>query len=157
MNRISRHTAFMQTAEVWSRRSTCYRRSVGCVITNQRDILAIGYNGPAAGEAHCTGPGCTTSVGCVRAIHAERNAIERLPAAGVREVYQDALDMYVTESPCPDCARLVLSKNIGRVFYLNEYRLVEGIEILIGGGVKVYRMTPSGYVVDRDTNELVEI
>jgi deoxycytidylate deaminase len=65
--------------------------------------------------------------------------------------------MYCTESPCPDCAAAIVDSKVAEVFYLNQYRLVEGIDVLMRGGVKVWRMTPSGYVINYRTGELVEL
>lgn len=140
---------FMMMAEAASQRSTCYRRSVGAVIVQGSNVISIGYNGPKAGEMHCTGQNCTGSGGCARAVHAEDNAISRatVPLAGAR--------MYVTESPCVSCANQVILNGISEVYYLNEYRIVEGIHFLIAAGVKVKRMTPSGYIIDYASNELV--
>lgn len=146
----------MQIAEVSSRRSTCFRRNVGAVIVANKNIIGIGYNGPPAGEPHCTGNGCATEGRCTRATHAEINAIER----SRRALYEGRFNrsMYVTESPCPDCAKQIVDqREIMEVFYLNQYRLVEGIDILIAGGIMVWRMTPSGYVIHYLTGELMEI
>lgn len=144
---------FMQIAEVASRRSTCFRRNVGCVIVANKNIISIGYNGPASGEPHCTGNGCATDGKCTRAIHAEMNALDRV-AYGTP---MDSWEMYCTESPCPDCAAAIIDSPVTTVFYLNQYRIVKGIEDLIAGGVWVYRMTPSGYIVNYNTGELVEL
>jgi dCMP deaminase len=154
MNRIGRHQMLMQIAEVVSRRSTCFRRNVGCVITASHNIVAIGYNGPASGEPHCTGNGCADPVrGCQRAIHAEKNALDRI-------AMKDVCDgrMYVTESPCPHCAKEIIdSGSIHEVFYLHEYRLAEGRVLIMRAGIKLYRMTPSGYIIDVATGDLVEL
>lgn len=155
MNRISRHTMFMQMAEVASRRSTCFRRNVGAIITRENVPISIGWNGAPAGEPHCIGNACVPpgQTGCTRAVHAEVNALKRIPN-GMWEM--GPFSMYVTESPCPHCARSILESQIMDVYYLNEYRLVEGIDTLIGGGVRVWRVTPSGYLINRRTNELME-
>src|SRR5215831_10652027 len=86
LNRITRWQAFMQTAEVWSRRSTCMRRNVGAVIAVNDRIVSVGYNGAPPGEPHCDGktcipPGC---IGCARAVHAEINAIKYLPSEMIK-------------------------------------------------------------------------
>jgi dCMP deaminase len=144
----------MSIAELVSRRSTCFRRNVGAVITVDHHIVSVGYNGVPAGEHHCTGNGCADpKLGCTRAIHAEVNALTYVPkgAEGRRWV------MYVTESPCPTCAREILSSPIGSVFFLHPYRLGEGRDILMGAGIRLYRMTPSGFIIDCVTDELVEM
>lgn len=146
---------FMQIAEVASRRSTCFRRNVGAVIVSNKNIISIGYNGPPSGEPHCTGNGCTTNGVCTRAVHAEINALDR---SGKGTYSPSRLwSMYCTESPCPYCAKAIVDSNIGEVFYLNQYRLVEGIDVLMKGGVMVWRMTPSGYITNYKTGELVEL
>jgi len=152
MSRISRHQMFMQVAEVASRRSTCFRRNVGAVIVANRNIISIGYNGPPASEIHCTGNGCATNGKCTRAVHAEINALDRVQGGGGW-----TWSMYCTESPCPDCAKAIVDSKVAEVFYLNQYRLVEGIDVLLRGGVMVWRMTPSGYVINYRTGELVEL
>jgi dCMP deaminase len=156
MSRISRHQLYMQIAEVVSRRSTCFRRNVGAVIVEDKNIVSIGYNGPASGEPHCTGNGCAGPHGCTRAIHAEVNALDRYdPYDGIRTTR--VLSMYVTESPCAHCALAIVDSPVAEVFFLNQYRLTEGLDILTKGGVMVWRMTPSGYIIDYRTGELVEL
>jgi len=153
MNRISRHSMFMSIAEVASRRSTCFRRNVGAVIVANKNIISIGYNGPPSGEPHCTGNGCAGPSGaCTRAVHAEVNALSRASGGG-----QWTWSMYCTESPCPACARVIVNSRVAEVFYLNQYRLIEGIETLILGGVVVWRMTPSGYIINFNSGELVDL
>ena len=102
MNRISREQAFMLTAGVWAQRSTCMRRNVAAVIVVYNHIVSIGYNGAPAGEPHCDGQTCVPPglTGCIRAIHAEVNALNYLPQEFIRLPKQ----MYTTESPCIACA-----------------------------------------------------
>lgn len=143
----------MKHAEVEALRSTCYRRSVGAILVADNRIISSGYNGPASGEPHCTGKNCPSSAGCHRAVHAEVNAFERLSSWDRRRTSGKAL--YVTESPCPDCAAIIIKEKVEKIFYLNQYRLVEGIDLLVAAGVEVYRMTPGGYTINYLTNELV--
>lgn len=148
--RISRHAMFMQMAEAASRRSTCYRRSVGAVIVMGNNVTGIGYNGVPKGEPHCTGATCPGPLGCSRAIHAEVNVLERAHSPVLGST------LYTTESPCPDCAELLILRGIKRIFYLHEYRIREGLDRLVAAGVEVYRLTPGGYITDYATNELVK-
>jgi dCMP deaminase len=154
--RISRHQAFMQTAEVWSQRATCFRRNVGAVIVVGNNIVSIGYNGPPSGAEHCTGKGCADPErGCTRSVHAEHNAIERSPTQ--YRTLNIERSLYTTESPCIDCARLIISeRGMSPVYYLHEYRDRRGIDILLEAGVNVYRMTPSGFLIDCRNGELTE-
>lgn len=153
MNRISRHLCFMQCAEAMARRSTCFRRNVGAVITVDNRIISCGYNGSSPGEPHCIGKGCAGASGCTRAVHAEINVLEYVPS---NDMLKPKV-MYVTESPCPDCARAIVKDGtVKAVYYLNQYRLIEGCEILIEARLPLYRMTPAGHVVDYLTNELID-
>lgn len=146
----------MQIAEVSSRRSTCFRRNVGAVIVDQnRHLVSIGYNGSPPGQPHCTGAGCASPIhGCTKAVHAERNALDRLEW----DYSKKSLTMYVTESPCPACATSIKASGIfGSVFFLHPYRLSEGRDILMAAEIGLYRMTPAGHIIDCVTEELVEI
>jgi dCMP deaminase len=139
---------------VCARRSRCYRRRVGAVLVVSSNVVSVGFNGPAAGEPHCHGKTCAVGGVCSRAVHAERNAIARV-APGVTWV-RDNSELFTTESPCPDCADFIVEKNIGKVYYLNEYRLPRGLEMLAAAGVAVRRLTPSGFLIDYQTNDLVD-
>lgn len=142
---------FMQIAEVVSRRSTCFRRNVGAIIVKDNNILSIGYNGPDHGEPHCTGNGCADPVnGCTRAIHAEKNAIMRTPAIH----FPGPFTMYVTESPCPDCAKYL--SGFEAVYFMHQYRIAKGCDMIVAAGVKLFRVTPAGHVIDWKTGHFVE-
>lgn len=154
--RITRGQKFMAHAEVEARRATCFRRSVGSVIVRNSQIVSTGYNGPAARQAHCTGLNCQGSDGCKRAIHAEDNAIHRLPLWPNLASYEE-LTLYTTESPCMPCSHLIIEAGvIKRVFYMHEYRIRDGIELMLHHGVGVFRMTASGYVIDEKTGDLCD-
>jgi len=143
----------MGIAQLMSLRSTCYRRSVGAVlVTADNNILSVAYNGPPKGAPHCGGLQCTEEGICTRSIHAEVNVIERAP------LHDGPLTMYVTESPCPDCAwRILRCPNIHAVYYTHEYRDRTGIQILLNNKskIKVYAMTAAGLVKDVATQEMV--
>lgn len=145
--RISRHQMFMEIAHVIAKRSTCARGSVGAIIVHDRNIIATGYNGPAPGEPHCTGKTCADPpVGCKRSIHAEINAVAKIPS-----FHRDNLIAYITDSPCPHCLKRMIDAGVRVVVFTNLYRINEHLkETPIG----VYRMTPSGYIIDFKTGEL---
>jgi dCMP deaminase len=158
-NRISRQQLFMDVAEVFAKRSTCFRGNVGAVIIAGSNIIAAGYNGAQAGHPHCAGSSCELNAvgGCRRSVHAEINALRRIPhshrfSAGDREPY---LDLYTTAAPCPDCA-LAITENlvIRRVFYRHPYRDEKGVNFL-HNRTEVYRVTPSGSVVDHFTRAII--
>lgn len=111
LSRLTVDETMMETAHIFSQRSTCNRAKVGCVITNEdkRNIVAIGYNGGAlGGDNHCESifPG---QCGC---IHAEPNALTK----GNGKI------VYSTTFPCPPCAKMLINSGIREIFYSKEYR-----------------------------------
>jgi dCMP deaminase len=144
---------FMEIAHVVSRRSTCFRLNVGAVVTAHGRIVSIGYNGQPPGARHCQGNDCPGREGCHETIHAEINALGYVPAS-----VTGRLQVYVTDSPCIDCARAIVSvragtiwRDVERVFYDRPYRLGQaGIDHLMENGIGVYRITPAGYIINPD-------
>lgn len=127
------------------------RGNVGVLLVKGNNVVSIGYNGPPSGEAHCSGNGCATEGKCHRALHAERNAIERYAMRTCDEV-----DLYTTSSPCIDCARLIITRQVRRVFFRHPYRLSEGVESLKKHGVPVFKVNGAGYVIDDRTGDLID-
>lgn len=150
--RITREQMFMRMAATAAERSTCFRANVGAIITHQSNVIAIGYNGPAAGEEHCTGHTCPgAQTGCTRAIHAEINAIQRIP-----RVIKAPLSIYVTHSPCYDCTkRIIATQVIKRIFFRDLYRLSLHLDDLVSNEITVTQLMPSGFAIDWRTKELV--
>ena len=110
---------FMDIAGRVATRSTCPRRSVGAVIVVNKRILATGYNGAPAGMDHCTDVGCLMVDGhCVRTLHAEQNAIIQAAQFGVST---RGSEIYVTSSPCLNCAKAIINAGIIRVWYWQGY------------------------------------
>jgi len=108
---------FMNLAYSVAERSTCPRRKVGAVIVRNKRIVATGYNGAPAGLPHCTTDGCYLDNGhCIRAIHAEVNAL--LECAPME---RENATLYVTDYPCQNCAKLIINSGIRRVVYDHEY------------------------------------
>lgn len=127
---------YMNLAVMLSKRSTCARLHVGCVIVsddNQR-VLAIGYNGSWRGGPN----GCdSTEPGNCGCLHAEENALIKMnynDPAGKR--------LYTTTMPCVYCAKRIVNAGIGEVIYLNEYRKKEGIELLQKAGIQTRQFVP---------------
>ena len=155
-HRISRHQMFMDMCEVIAKRSTCFRGNVGALVVLDNDPVAMGYNGPPSGEEHCKGNQCElVNRGCSRSVHAERNALRRLSgkiSAGSGKIY----DIYCTAGPCLECANLMVAyeRYIKRIFYRNPYRTPEGLDLIVKR-FDVYRITPSGFIVDQLTNKIV--
>ena len=146
----------MDSAEVVAKRSACLRNNVGAVIVNEENnIVAIGYNGPAAGVPQCTYENC--HAGCDIAIHAEDNAILRMPGEwgikllfdneGVIHQHYMAYRLFCTVSPCKECAKLIVNrKDINKVYFRYPYRDPSGIFYLLANGIKVYQILSGGII-----------
>lgn len=111
MTRPSANQTYMEIAYAFSRRSTCPRRQVGCVLVDRHNrIIAHGYNGVPSGQPHCNeghpcaGVGYPSGQGLDKcdAIHAEQNAILLLPDPW--KVWK----AYITTFPCSSCIKLLL-------------------------------------------------
>jgi len=152
--RISREQMFMDIAEVVAKRSACLRNNVGAVIVNEKNnIVAIGYNGPAAGVPQCTRDIC--HAGCDLAIHAEDNAILRMPEIEKHYAFMgipnyklnNEYKLFCTVSPCFNCAKLIVNRgDIKEVYYRYEYRERDGIWYLLSKGIKVYQILSGGII-----------
>ena len=152
LERISRQMMFMEMAKVVAKRATCFRLNVGALVTHDNRVVSIGWNGSPPGEPHCTGHTCAGASQCRQTIHAEVNALRYIPSWDDDRVF----DLYVTDSPCVDCANYILEHGyVGRVFFATPYRIATGLDILVGEGIKVYRVLPAGYVIDWATQQLV--
>lgn len=149
--RISRPQMFMEIAQVVAKRSTCMRLNVGAVLVQDRRVVSIGYNGVQGGQPHCSGNDCPGKEGCTLTTHAEVNALLYLKW-GIK-----AADMYVTDSPCQNCARQIFLNRIQRVFFGTPYRITTPLDWLMDQNIKVYRVTPAGYILEWGTDNLVEI
>lgn len=129
--RPSRDERGLRLAEVVSTGSTCYRRSVGCVLVDEKGrTLSTGYNGPPAGEAHCTDHPCAgahlpsgTGLDVCEALHAEWNALIQLKDP-------DALHTaYITASPCVTCAKMLMNTGCRRIVFREAYPGAEVVQV----------------------------
>ncbi|NUL83071.1 MAG: dCMP deaminase [Armatimonadetes bacterium] len=119
MPRPSWDAYFMQIAKVVATRATCPRRSVGAVIVLDKRILTTGYNGAPHGLPHCSEIGCHLVDGhCLRALHAEQNAILQGALNGVST---KGATVYVTCQPCNHCAKMIINAGIRRVVFEGDY------------------------------------
>jgi len=136
-SRLDRLDLYLRAAHLFARRSTCPRAKVGTVIVQDNRIVAHGYNGAPAGLPHCTEVGCIIgdNGGCIRATHAEANAIAFSARKGI--VALERGECYSTHSPCLECARLLITSGISRVVFHHRYRDESGVDLLKEAGVKV--------------------
>lgn len=135
MERPRFETIYMKMALLLRERSTCHRLQVGCVIASEdfRKVLAVGYNGNASGLPNqCDG----TEPGKCGCLHGEENAIINCdsPRYGPKIVF-------CTNLPCPMCAkRLINLGGVQQVYYHDDYRLKEGLEVLTMAGIRHERL-----------------
>lgn len=117
MARLSEDQYFTHIAMVVSKRSTCPRANVGCVIVKDGIAIATGYNGSPHGQKHCTDIGCVIlNKHCVATIHSEVNALLHATMS-VR-----GATMYCTHLACMDCCKLIVNSRVAKLVYVNEYR-----------------------------------
>lgn len=130
--------AFMKTAKVFAQCSTAERLKVGaiCVDASGSQIISIGYNGqPPGWDNVCENDDNTTKS---TVIHAESNCISKLAksSGGGNGAY-----LFITHSPCIECAKLILQAGIKCVYFDIEYRSRDGIDFLIKSGIEVQQIS----------------
>jgi len=127
----------MEIARTVATRATCPRLSVGAVIVRQHRILTTGYNGAPAGVAHCSDAGCImVSDHCVRATHAEANAIVQGALHGIGLQGSTA---YCTHQPCVHCTKLLISAGVVKIVYDTPYPDAVAAVLLGEAGVALER------------------
>lgn len=127
-NRIPLYEVYMRMAEELAKRSTCERLQVGTVVTDAQleNVVAIGYNGNAKGLPNRCDSVVPGNCGC---IHSEVNALVKAPG-GLRNKV-----VFVTDSPCVMCAKLMINSGVSHVFFRRTYRDPSGVELLAQAGV----------------------
>ena len=119
-------------AQIWAENSYCVRRKVGALVVKDNMIISDGYNGTPTGfENVCEDE---NNVSKPYVLHAEANAITKLARSSNSS---DGATLYVTASPCIECAKLIIQSGIKRVIYTEKYRLTDGIELLERAGIEV--------------------
>lgn len=127
---------YMRMARIWAENSYCKRRKVGALIVKDKNIISDGYNGTPSGFKNiCEEDGVTIPY----VLHAEANAITKIAKS---HNSSDGATLYVTASPCIECAKLIIQSGIKRVVYDEEYRLTDGIDLLKKAGIEVVHLNP---------------
>ena len=123
---------YLRMAATWAENSYCQRRKVGALVVKEKMIISDGYNGTPSGFENV----CEDAHGVTHpyVLHAEANAITKLARSGNNS---DQATLYVTASPCIECAKLIIQAGIRRVVYAEQYRLTDGIDLLRRAGVEV--------------------
>ena len=129
---------YIRMAGIWAENSYCTRRQVGALIVKNQRIISDGYNGTPSGfENICEDENNVTKP---YVLHAEANAITKIARSNNSS---DGATLYVTPSPCIECAKLIIQSGIKRVVYSEKYRLEDGLELLKRAGIEVVYVNPN--------------
>lgn len=137
-SRLSKDEYYLQMLKLVSARSTCIRRSVGAIITDEDGkVLSTGYNGPPIGFPHCITSPCAGAsdvsgdTSKCMAVHSEQNAL--LQCNDLRR----AAIMYCSCTPCFVCAKLIANTKIKRVVCEEAYADTRGLDVLKQADISV--------------------
>jgi dCMP deaminase len=123
---------YLEMAAIWAQNSYCQRRKVGALLVKSKMIISDGYNGTPSGFPNV----CEDSEGNTLpyVLHAEANAITKVAKSNNSS---EGSTLYVTSSPCVECAKLIIQAGIRRVVFSEMYRIDEGIKLLQRANVQV--------------------
>lgn len=123
---------YLRMAQIWAENSYCKRRQVGALVVKDKMIISDGYNGTPSGFENVCEDETNTTYPYV--LHAEANAITKLARSNNNS---DGATLYVTASPCIECAKLIIQAGIKRVIYGEEYRLSDGLDLMRKAGIEI--------------------
>lgn len=126
---------YLRMARIWAENSYCERRKVGAIIVKNSMIISDGFNGTPSGFENV----CEDETGGTKpyVLHAEANAITKVARSNNSSA---GATLYITASPCLECAKLIIQAGIERVVYHELYRITDGIDLLERAGVKCEHM-----------------
>lgn len=127
---------YLRMARIWAENSYCKRRQVGALVVKDKMIISDGYNGTPSGFPNVCEDNDNT---LPYVLHAEANAITKLARSSNNS---DGSTLYVTASPCIECAKLIIQAGIKRVVYAEKYRLDDGIKLMQKAGIEVKFLSP---------------
>jgi dCMP deaminase len=127
--------SYLKMATIWAQNSYCQRRQVGALIVKDRMIISDGYNGTPSGFENV----CEDENGNTKpyVLHAEANAITKVAKSNNSS---EGATLYITSSPCVECAKLIIQAGIKRVVFSDEYRIVDGIELLRRANIEIIQI-----------------
>ena len=126
---------YMKMARTWAENSYCVRRKVGALMVKNQMIISDGFNGTPSGfENVCEDE---NNVSKPYVLHAEANAITKVARSNNSS---DGATIYITASPCMECSKLIIQAGIKRVVYGENYRIMDGVELLKRAGIEVVYM-----------------
>lgn len=133
--------AYMHTAKTFAECSTARRLHVGAIVVKDDRIISIGYNGMPSGWDNNCEDELKWPNGEIRfletkpeVLHAESNAISKLARSSESG---DGATMFITHSPCLDCAKLIYQSGIAKVYYGQQYRSRDGVNFLNKCGINI--------------------
>jgi dCMP deaminase len=123
---------YLEMARIWALNSYCKRRQVGALIVKEKMIISDGYNGTPSGfENLCEDKNNRTKP---YVLHAEANAITKVAKSNNSS---EGATLYITSSPCMECAKLIIQSGIRRVVFCDKYRIEDGINLLKRAKIEV--------------------
>ena len=131
---------YLKMAQIWAENSYCKRRQVGALVVKDQMIISDGYNGTPSGFENV----CEDEMNVTKpyVLHAEANAITKLARSSNNS---DGATLYVTASPCIECAKLIIQAGIKRVIYGEQYSLTDGSDLLKSATIEVKYLNPDDY------------
>ncbi len=122
---------YLRMAHIWAENSYCRRRQVGAILVKGQMIISDGFNGTPAGFENV----CEDCNGDTKpyVLHAEANAITKVARSNNSS---QGSTLYVTASPCLECAKLIIQAGITRVVYNETYRITDGLDLLKRAGIE---------------------
>lgn len=122
---------YLQMAAIWAQNSYCKRRQVGALMVKNKMIISDGYNGTPSGfENICEDHEDNTKP---YVLHAEANAITKVAKSNNSS---EGATLYITSSPCLECAKLIIQAGIVRVVYSEKYRTDDGLQLLAKANIE---------------------
>lgn len=127
---------YIKVAQLCAKNSYALKLQVGAIIVKDGQIMSDGFNGTPCGfENKCEIKNIDGSLYTLpHVLHAESNAILKCAKYGRST---DGSTLYITHSPCIECAKLIIQAGIIRVVYLEDYKKSEGLELLKRVGIKI--------------------
>ncbi|MBO5799888.1 MAG: dCMP deaminase family protein [Paludibacteraceae bacterium] len=122
---------YIRMARIWAENSYCKRRQVGALLVKDKMIISDGYNGTPSGFENVCEDDSNKTYPYV--LHAEANAITKVARSNNSS---DGATLYVTASPCIECAKLIIQSGIKRVVYSELYHTPDGLELLKKAGIE---------------------
>lgn len=126
---------YLRMAAIWAENSYCERRKVGALLVKDKMIISDGYNGTPSGFPNV----CESEEGVTLpyVLHAEANAISKMARSNNSS---EGSTLYITASPCMECAKLIIQAGIRRVVFSDLYRITDGLDLLRRAGVEILHL-----------------